>query len=344
MAKSKTFMDEIIEEFGEDVLESSRVDFVIPTSSLAVNVSTGVGGIPRGRFTHIYGPDSSGKTTLGLDIAKNTLEIGGKVLYLDVEQTLDRELSVRVLGDLWKDDNFIVILPDTAENSFVMAEKAIESKEFDVIILDSIGALAPEEELADAFGDHHYALVARKLTTFFKRNAFKVRKAGIAFVFLNQVRANIGSFFKDFEIPGGWALKHYASINISLFPFTAKDKKIKIKVDDKEVHIGNPIKFSIPKNKVGVPHRAGTFPIIWGHGIDPIRDIIAFATSLGVLVSRGPYKAFGDDTIGRGEVEIVKNLENDKELLDKITKECYNIANVVSRPYGEEVVDDGKAD
>ena len=344
MTKSKTFMDEIIEEFGDDVLESTRVEFVIPTSSLAINVSTGVGGIPRGRFTHIYGPDASGKTTLGLDIAKNTLELGGRVLYLDVEQTLDRDLAKTVLGKLWKGDNFIVILPDTAENSFIMAEKAIESKEFDVIILDSIGALAPKEELEDDFGDAHYALVARKLTTFFKRNAFKVRKTGVAFVFLNQVRANIGSFFKDFEIPGGWALKHYASINLSLFPFTSKKEKIKVSVDDKDVFIGNPIKFSVTKNKVGIPHRSGRFPIIWGKGIDPIRDIIGFATALGVLVSRGPYKAFGEDTIGRGEVEIVKNLKKNKELLDKITKECYNVANVVSRPYGEEETDGGKTD
>lgn len=344
MAKSKNFLEEIVEEFGEDVLESSRVSFVIPTSSLAINVSTGVGGIPRGRFTHIYGPDSSGKTTLGLDIAKNTLAIGGKVLYLDVEQTLDRDLVTTVLGKLWKDDNFIVILPDTAENSFIMAEKAIESKEFDVIILDSIGALAPEKELEDAFGDAHMALVARKLTTFFKRNAYKVRKADIAFVFLNQVRANIGDFFRDIEIPGGYALKHYASINISLFPFTSKDKKIKIKVDDKEKHIGNPIKFTISKNKVGVPFRSATFPIIWGQGIDPIRDVIRFATTLGVMDSRGPYKAFGEDTIGKGEIEIVANLEKNEELLDNIIKECYNIANVVSRPYKEEETNDGKAD
>jgi recombination protein RecA len=336
MTKHKNFLDKIIEEFGEDVLESSRVDVVIPTSSLAINVCTGVGGVPRGRFTHIYGPDASGKTSLGLDISKNALDLGGKVLYLDVEQTLDRDLATAVLGDSWKDDNFIVILPDTAENSFLMAEKAIDSKEFDVIILDSIGALAPAKELEDAFGDAHYALVARALTTFFKRNAYKLRKTDLAFVFLNQVRANIGDFFKDFEIPGGWALKHYASVNISLFPYTSKKEKIKIKVDDKDVFIGNPIKFSITKNKVGVPHRSGRFPIIWGQGIDPLRDIIMFASSLGVLTTRGPYKTFGDDTVGRGEVEIMQNLENNKELLDKIVNECYNVANVVPKAYMKE--------
>lgn len=338
----KNFIDEIIAEFGEDVLESSRVSSVIPTSSLALNVSTGVGGFPKGRFTHIYGPDSAGKTTLGLDISKHALELGGKVLYLDVEQTLDRDLATKILGKLWKKDNFVVILPDTAENSFLIAEKAIESREFDVIILDSIGALAPEKELKDEFGDANVALVARALTTFFKRNAFKVRKADIAFIFLNQVRANIGDFFKEFEIPGGNALKHYASINISLFPYTAKDKQIKLKKDNKEISIGNYIRFSVPKNKVGVPHRTAKFPIIWGEGIDPIRDIITFATELGVLSSRGPYKALGDETLGLGEEKTIERLEKDKEVLDKIIKECYNVANVTPRLPKQEEEKDGK--
>lgn len=342
MAKEKSFVDEIIKEFGEDVLESSRVNLVIPTSSLALNISTGVGGFPKGRFTHIYGPDGAGKTTLGLDISKNALALGGKVLYLDVEQTLDRDLASRILGKLWKKDNFVIVLPDTAENSFLIAEKAIESREFDVIILDSVGALAPEKEIEDEFGDAHYALIARALTTFFKRNAFKVRKADIAFIFLNQVRAKIGDFFKDFEIPGGWALKHYASINVSLFPYTSKDKRIKIKRDDKEIQIGNPIRFSIPKNKVGVPHRSSRFPIIWGEGIDPLRDIIMFATSLGVLSSRGPYKAFGDETLGLGEEKTIERLKGDKEVLDKIIKECYNVANVKPRASEKEESEDGK--
>ncbi len=337
MAKPKNFIEEIIEEFGEDVLESSRVDFVVPTSSLALNISTGVGGVPRGRFTHIYGPDSAGKTTLGLDISNHALRAGGKVLYLDVEQTLDRTLARAMLGEWWVDDNFVIILPDTAENAFLMAEKAIDSDEFDVIVLDSIGALAPAKELDDDFGDAHYALVARALTTFFKRNAFKIRKKDLAFVFLNQVRANIGDFFKDIEIPGGWALKHYASLVISLFPYTSEKEKIKLKDDEgKDYAVGNPVKFSIPKNKVGVPHRSARFPIIWGVGIDPIRDIIEFASKLGVIATRGPYKAFGEDTLGQGIPKTVKYLEEHEDVLDKIVKECYDLANVTAKPFGKE--------
>lgn len=331
--KALSFLEEIKEEFGDEVLATSKVDYVIPTSSTALNISTGVGGIPKGRFTHVFGPESSGKTTLALDIAKNALQYGGKVLYLDVEQTLDGDMANRMLGDLIDGDNWVVILPDTAENAFLISEKAINEGNFDVIILDSVAALSPEKEQEDAFEDAHYALTPRALTKFFRRNAFKVRKADIAFVLLNQVRANIGSFFKDFEIPGGNALKHYASINISLFALSSDKNRIKIKVNDKDVSIGNPIKFSIPKNKVGIPHRSAKFPIIWGEGIDPIRDIYMFANDLGVIKTRGPYKAYGDDTIGLGENKTVEALEQDGELLDKIKKECYTISAVQPKPY-----------
>lgn len=342
MAK-KSFVESVAEEFGEDVLTaSSTIRQIIPTSSLAVNISIGIGGIPKGRFTHIHGPDSAGKTTLGLDIAKHSLIHEGKVLYLDVEQTLDEGLVTNMIGDLRNDDNFVVAMPRSAEDAFVLTERAIDSGEFDLIIFDSIGALAPEKELLDSFGDPHYALVARLMTTFFKRNAFNVRTNDIAFVFLNQVRANIGSFIKTFELPGGHALKHYSSLSISLF----KGKKIELVTGKPETAFGNNVNFSIIKNKVGVPHRSGTFPIVWGEGIHPVRDVINFASDLGVLSQRGPYKAFEDETLGLGIVKTVELLEKDKELLDKITEACYNAVGVETKspdkPTKEEV--DGKTD
>ena len=324
----KSFVESVAEEFGEEVLTaSSTIRQIIPTSSLAVNISTGIGGIPKGRFTHIYGPDSAGKTTLGLDIAKHSLLHDGKVLYLDEEQTLDEGLVQNIIGDLRDDDNFVVAMPRSAEDAFVLTERAIDSGEFDLIIFDSIGALAPEKEIADAFGDPHYALVARLMTTFFKRNAFNVRINDIAFVFLNQVRANIGSFIKTFELPGGHALKHYSSLTLSLF----KSEKIELKKGKPETAVGNKVKFSMPKNKVGVPHRSGTFPIIWGAGINFVRDVIDFATDLGVLSQRGPYKAFEDETLGLGILKTIELLEEDKELLDKIIEKCYNAVGVESK-------------
>lgn len=344
MAKKKNFLDEVVEEFGQDVVGHSELSSVIPTSSTALNISTGVGGIPLGRFTHIYGPESSGKTSLGLDIARNALMCGGKVLYLDVEQTLDRDLATRVIGEYEKDDNFIVIMPDSAENAFQIAEKAIKDGDFDCIIFDSVGALAPEKELEDQFGDPHVSLVARLLTTFFKRNAFIVRKNDIAFIFLNQVRASIGNFFKEFEMPGGWALKHYSSIMMFLIPLTAEKNRVTIKVDDKKKEIGNLIKFSITKNKVGVPYRSGKIPIIWGYGVDEIRDIVGFASDLGVLQTRGPYKAFEDETLGLGEEKTIEYLQENPEVLDKIVEACYNVSEVTPKPHLKEEVKDGETD
>ena len=341
MAKM-SFVESVTEEFGEDVLTaSSSIGQIIPTSSLAVNVSTGIGGIPKGRFTHIYGPDSAGKTTFGLDIAKHALIHDGKVLYLDVEQTLDDALVDVILGEYKTDDNWVVTMPRSAEDAFVIVERAIASKEFDVIIFDSIGALAPEKELQDAFGDPHYALVARLMTTFFKRNAFDVRTNDIAFIFLNQVRADMGnSFIKTFELPGGHALKHYSSVAISLF----KGKKIELKKGDPKTAIGNDVRFSLTKNKVGIPHRSGTFPIVWGEGVHHVRDVIGFATDLGVLSSRGPYKVFQDETLGLGIIKTIEMLQEDKELLDKIIEACYNAVGVSSMSPDKQEEVDGKDD
>lgn len=337
------FWKEIEAEFGEDVLTASAdILNIIPTSSTALNISTGVGGVPCGRFTHIYGPDSSGKTTLGLDISKNVIKRGQKVLYIDVEQTLEGSLVRAILGDHRTDDNFVIVMPETAEDAFVIAERAIDSGEFRAIIFDSVGALAPTKEVEDEFGDSHYALVARLLTTFFKRNAFKVRTNNIAFIFLNQVRASIGSFIKTFEMPGGYALKHYSSLMILLF----KSKKIEQKVEGKKEkeEIGHHVKFSVTKNKVGVPGRSSTYPLIWGEGIHYIRDAIDFAGSLGVITGRGPYKVFEDETIGLGIDKTAEALQENQELLDKIVKMCYDVVEIVPKPeIGGKEEDDGEA-
>lgn len=335
MAKAeKKFVDIAKETFGEDIFkQSSDVQEIIPTGSLALDVSTGRGGIPRGRFSHIYGPDSSGKTTLAIEICKNTLAFGGKAFYVDIEQTLDSTLVSTILGEYKKDDNFIHVMPETGEDAFRICEAAIDSGEFSLIIFDSVGALAPEKEMEDDFGDSHYALVARAISSFLRRNAYKVRTKRIAFVFLNQVRANIGAFIKTFEVPGGYALKHYSSLTISLF----RGKDIQTKADDKGSAIGNLTKFTVMKNKIGVPHRSASFPIIWGTGIDRIRDIVDFAESLGVISKRGPYKVFDGEPLGLGTAKTIAKLEQNPEVLDKVVKMCYNAVQITKVGEVEEV-------
>lgn len=324
MAKSKgnTLQEVFGEEFFSTHVEKQEI---LPTGSVALDVSTGVGGFPFGRFINIYGPEASGKTTLCLTTAKEALSRGKKVLYIDIEQTLDDELVSIILGDLWKGDNFVISRPEIAEQAFLMAEHAINNKEYDVIIFDSVGALAPQKELEDDFADPHMALVARLSTTFHKRNGYLIRKNNILFIFINQVRAKIGGSFlaNAVETPGGYAMKHYSSITISLFP----GKKIPEK-DPKP--FGIHIKFTVTKNKVGPPYRSAEFPIIWGVGLDKELDVLEFANMLGVVGTRGPYKVFREETVGLGWEKSLERLKNDKELLDKIVKECYNAVGVTN--------------
>lgn len=323
---SQTFRKHLVEQFGkENVGEMDRVPDVISTGSLALDISTDIGGIPKARFTHIHGPDSSGKTTLALSICKNALKRGDRVLYMDIEQTLDPDLVHTILGEHLTDENFVVMMPELAEDAFIACEYAVNNKEVDVIIFDSIGALLPAKELEDDFGDANVALIARRMTTFLRRNASKVRQAKIAFVFLNQVRAKIGAFVKSYEKPGGNALKHYTSLEIALY----KGSFIEEKVDKEKIKIGSNVKFTVRKNKVGIPYREASFPIVWGKGIDYVRDVLDFADLLGVVTSRGPYKSFEGETLELGIARTLEHLRENPEVLDKIVKKCYDVVGVV---------------
>jgi recombination protein RecA len=336
------FIEKLKKEFGEAVFTSStEVTSVIPTDSLALDISTGVGGIPVGRFITIYGPEGCGKTTLAVAIAKNVVDGGGKVLYIDVEQTLYDPLVENIIGEHILGNQFIPARPETAEQAFRIAEASIESGEFDLIVYDSVGAMSPEKELDGDFGDSHYALVARLCSQFLRRNAFKVRVKGCTFIFINQVRDKMDAGpFKTYTQPGGHALKHYASMVLKLF----KSKKIDGK--EKKEYRGVRIKFFVEKNKVGPPYREFTFPIVWNVGIDTTLDTIEFASMLGVITTRGPYKVFEDETLGLGLAKTVDLLNSDTDKLDKIKEMCYNTVGVKPLPRfyvegkNEEVVED----
>jgi len=338
--KDKDFLEIIAEKFGEQIMDSPDVRKVVSTGSLSLDVSTGVGGLPRGRLVEIFGPESAGKTSIGLSVAKSAIASGEKVLYLDIEQTLDDALVRAILEEHYSGEKFVVIRPETAEMAFTVAEQAIENGDFAVIIFDSLGAVSPEKELEDDFGDANVALIARLNTSFLRRNAFSIRKKDILFIFINQVRDNIGGWIKSFSTPGGHAVKHYSSMRISLYP----GKVIKVGKDgeylkqndgDKEARkVGTNVNFTIVKNKVGVPYREATLPLIWGHGVDYIKDVLDFASMLGVVASRGPYKVFNEETIALGDNKTLEKLREDTALLDKIVEACYNTAGV--KPIKEE--------
>ena len=320
MAKKETsFLDEILDKYGEEVAIKKYEEGIpaISTGSLGIDVSTGIGGIPKGRFTEIYGAEGSGKTTLLLNIARESIKAGERVAFIDTENSLDYAYAHDIIGD-FTSDQLIIIQPESAEDSFEIAHSAI-LHDYSVILFDSVAALSPEKELEDPMDKAQVALAPRLTSKFLRKVVYQVRQREVAFVFSNQVRANIGSYMGGWVTPAGYALKHYTSLRL----FLQRSKEIK----DGDVVLGHYINFTVKKNKVGKPYRQATTNIIWGKGIDYHRDVLSFGTLLGVIKSRGSYFGFEDDTIGSkaGATKTAIALSEDQELLDKIVKMCYNV-------------------
>jgi len=272
---------------------------------------------------------NSGKTTLALSIAKNAIKGGDNVFYIDVENMLDHSYAERLTEDK-NLDHMTIAQPNTAEDAFIIAEKGILSKEFGLILFDSIGALAPNKEKKDEFDDANVALVPRLLAKFLRRNAFAIRTNNVAFVFLNQVRDQIGSYVQGYNTPGGHAIKHFASIII----FLSKGKEIK----QGENTVGQLIKFVVKKNKLAPPFRSYVMPLFFGVGIDFYRDFITFSEMVGIILRAGAYYKFGDIVLGQGMVKSIEFLKEHQEVLDKIKEVVYNITN----KYVKEIVEEEK--
>jgi recombination protein RecA len=325
---SSAFINSIIEKYGEDIIEknediSLREVKAIPTGSISLDVSIGVGGIPRGRFTEIFGVESSSKTSLCLSISKQAISMGFKTLYVEPENTLDHKYIQAIAGTL-NTDFFVLAQPETAEQALFICEAGIKSKEFQLIILDSVAALAPEVEKEDDIDKAHVAIIPRKISAFLRRNAYDVRNQDIAFIFVNQVRDKIGSYMGGVDTPGGHALKHFVALRIQLN--RQEDIEKVIDKDHKE-KIGINAKFTIKKNKIAKPFRTFFFPFIFGKGIDEVADLVNFSEMLGILQRRGSYYSFEDKPIAQGLAKTVAFIENDKLLLDKLKKACYNYSN-----------------
>jgi recombination protein RecA len=317
--KQKTFEDylETYQDFIVNREEEKSFD-PIETNYISFDVSTGIGGIPRYRWSNIWGPKSSGKTTFALFIVRQIIKSGGKAMYIDIEAGLDFRRIKNIIGD-FEDDQFILIVPETSEQAFEIAESGIESNEFDLIIFDSVGALAPSKEKEDDFKDANVALVSRQLGKFLRRNsnALKFSKK-TAFLFINQIRANIGVYYGDtITQPGGYQLEHFVSLEIRLF----SPKKVKKGSDI----IGTSTKFIISKNKCSIPFRTFELLIDLERGVDNHKDAIAFGLMIGAVERRGPAYFFGEIALGKGMDKAVKFLIDNEDVLDNIREMCYNL-------------------
>lgn len=317
--KEKSFLDSILEDFGEKVLDNHTKKIeAISTGSLALDSSIGIGGIPKGMITVLFGPEGSGKTTIALNTAKLLAESGKKTLYIDVENLLNTEILQSVLGEEAKIDSITILTPDSAEDAFIMAEKGIDSEEFELVIIDSIGSMASRKEKDVPFDKATMGQLPGVVAKFIKRNTYSIRTNNVAVLVLNQIRDNVGSYIKSYKMPGGHQIQHQAAVIIYV------SRAEYWKQGDEKVGIFT--KFVVQKNKLAPPFRSFTIPIMFGHGIDYYTDLIDFSKLLGVITGSGWYK-FGDIKLGQGKAGTREFLMNSKETLDKIVERVYNIVN-----------------
>ncbi len=321
MAKrDKGFLDYIVENFGEKVLDNHTKNIeAISTGCLSLDTSIGIGGIPKGMITELSGPEGSGKTTVALNTAKVLANKGGKTLYIDVENLLNTSILKTVLGEDTKVDNIVILTPDSAEDAFMMAEKGIESGEFELIVIDSIGAMALRKEKEIEFDKDTMGQLPKIVARFIKRNTYDIRAGNVAILALNQIRDNVGSYHGGYKTPGGHQLAHQAAVRISL----TKGENL---TRGKEI-VGILTKFVVKKNKLAAPFRSFTIPIVFGQGIDFYADMIDFAKLIGVIKGAGAYYKFEDQTLGMGKAATREFLMEDKSTLDRLIEMCYNVVN-----------------
>lgn len=325
MAKKKSsFTDKMLEDFGEKVLNNHKKEVTaISTGSLSLDSAIGIGGIPRGMITEIYGAEGSGKTTIALCTAMGVANSGKKVLYIDSENLLNTELLKAVLGNkILYPENIIIVTPDSAEDCFIIAESGIESGEFELIVIDSIGSMMSRKEKEVDFDKDTMMIIPRLVGKFIKRNSYGIRTSDIAVLLVNQVRDNVGAYVKSLSSPGGHVLHHQAAVRISL------SKGEDLKRGDQKV--GILVKFVIKKNKLAPPFRSFTIPLIFGEGIDYLSDLLDFSKLIGVVQMAGPYYKFEGVNLAQGKAATRKFLEENPETLDKIVKVVYNTINKTS--------------
>lgn len=318
---SKKEFESALEKFSAYVATKDDTYRIFKTGSFSLNLLLRVGGIPSGRFTEIFGPEGVGKTTLALSIAKDVIAKGGKVLYVEPENSLSLGYVEQVLGNL---DGFVLIQPPVAQDALEACGAGISDK-FDLVVLDSIGALVPEEVTKKDLTDRTVALLAHYMTVFIQKFAYLVKANDVAVLLLNQVRDNLQqSFIKSYSTPGGHAIKHMASLILSL----TRDERI---VVNKSI-IGAFTKFSIVKSKLGPPFLSSRFPIIFNRGSYPHihygLDVLDMAMVLGIVTNKRGYFYFGDERLPEaGLLNVADFLENNQDLLDKISERVYNDYN-----------------
>ncbi len=301
----------------------------ISTGALSLDMALGIGGLPRGRIIEIYGPESSGKTTLALHVIAEAQKEGGEAAFIDAEHALDPVYAKKLGVDI---DNLIVSQPDTGEQALEITESLVRSGALDVIVVDSVAALVPKAEIDGDMGDSHMGLQARLMSQALRKLAGAINKTKTIIIFINQLREKIGVMFGNPETTtGGRALKFYASVRLDI-------RKTELIKQDGDV-VGNRVRVKVIKNKVAPPFREAEFDIMYGEGISKIGNIFDMAVNLDIIEKSGSWFSYNGNRIGQGRENVKKYLQDNPEVLEEVEKKVRaNFEKVFEDSLGGEIL------
>ena len=330
---------QIDKQFGKGAImrlgqAENLVTEAISTGSVALDIALGVGGIPKGRITEVYGPESSGKTTLALHLVAEAQKTGGICAYVDAEHALDPEYARRLGVNI---DSLLVSQPSTGEEALEITDGLVRSGAVALIVIDSVAALVPKAEIEGEMGDSHMGLQARMMSQAMRKLSGSVSKTGCVIIFINQLREKIGVMFGSPETtPGGKALKFYASVRLDI----RRVETLKQGTD----MVGNRVKVKVVKNKVAPPFRQAEFDIMFGTGISRSGGILDMAIELGLANKSGSWFTYGDQRIGQGRENAKEYLEEHPETMKEMESRIRKIAagTVESLPAVMEADDDAE--
>lgn len=327
-------MKQITKDYGKGSImrlgDESNVQIeTIPTGSLALDVALGVGGYPRGRVIEIYGPESSGKTTVALHAIAAAQKAGGTAAFIDAEHALDPAYAKKLGVDI---DNLLLSQPDTGEQGLEIADALISSGAIDIIVVDSVAALVPRAEIDGEMGDTHVALQARLMSQAMRKLSGTINKTKTIAIFINQIREKVGIMFGNPETtPGGRALKFYSTIRLEV----RRAETIK----DGSENIGNRTRIKVVKNKVAPPFKEAMVDIVFGEGISQIGELVDMGAEKDIINKAGSWYSYGEDRIGQGRENAKRYLADNPDIFEEVDKRV-RAAYGIGEPVEETATDD----